>query len=68
MTGKNRRADLQTAQAYAKNEDNEPFLQLSRINLEKYANEPNQSKILFEHIFVVHQEFRAAMSLGTEYL
>ena len=56
VTGKNLRANLQTAQAYAQNENgNEPFLNISRLNLEKYAEDEIQSKILFEHIFNVHQ-------------
>jgi len=65
VTGKNLRANLQTAQAYAQNENgNEPFLNISRLNLEKYAEDEIQSKILFEHIFNVHQDYRLALTLA----
>jgi len=60
----NRRAELVTAQAYAQGEDDGPFLQLSRINLEKYSTDLNRAKLLFEHIFTVTGDYRAALTLA----
>jgi len=60
----NRRAELVTAQVYAQGDDDGPFLQLSRINLEKYSKNQNQAKLLFEHIFIVTGDYRAALTLA----
>ena len=55
---------MQKCWTYQKGDDDGPFLQLSRINLEKYSKNQNQAKILFEHILIVTGDYRAALTLA----
>lgn len=35
-----------------------PFIQLSRLNISKYANQPNIAKSLFEYIYYYEHDIR----------
>ena len=37
---------------------------MSRINLEKYSTDSNRAKLLYEHIFTVTADYRAALTLA----
>nr|CAD7455464.1 unnamed protein product [Timema tahoe] len=43
-----------------------PFIQLSRINLSKYATQPSIAKPLFEYIFYHENDIRHAMELAVQ--
>ncbi|XP_067009635.1 tetratricopeptide repeat protein 8 [Anabrus simplex] len=43
-----------------------PFIQMSRLNLGKYATQPNVSKALFEYIFYHENDIRHAMELAVQ--
>lgn len=43
-----------------------PFIQVSRLNLAKYAKNPNLSKPLFEYLFYHEGDVRNAMELAVQ--
>ncbi|KAJ8932563.1 hypothetical protein NQ318_023096, partial [Aromia moschata] len=43
-----------------------PFIQVSRLNLAKYANDPTLSKPLFEYLFYHEGDVRTAMDLAVQ--
>ncbi|KAK7792364.1 hypothetical protein R5R35_009964 [Gryllus longicercus] len=43
-----------------------PFIQLSRLNLGKYASQPNVARPLFEYIFYHENDVRHAMELAVQ--
>ncbi|KAF5291199.1 hypothetical protein FQA39_LY14441 [Lamprigera yunnana] len=55
---------LGTAAIYSQRDG--PFIQVSRLNLAKYANEPCLSKPLFEYIFYHEGDVRTAMELAVK--
>ena len=44
--------------------DDQPFLNLSRLNLDAYAKDENLGKLLFSHLTIVLGAFRLAMNLA----
>lgn len=55
---------LGTAAIYSQKEG--PFIQISRLNLSKYAKDPNLSKPLFEYLFYHEGDVRNALELAVQ--
>ncbi|XP_061932679.1 tetratricopeptide repeat protein 8 isoform X2 [Apis cerana] len=43
-----------------------PFIQLSRLNISKYANQPSIAKSLFEYIYYYEHDIRYALDLAVQ--
>ena len=62
LTNQGRR--LMTGRLNTGTTDDQPFLNLSRLNLDHYAKDENLGKLLFSHLTIVLGEFRLAMNLA----